>query len=109
MKTKLMIAVEYYNNGCTDPEDDDATTTYEIFDSLEKAKEFINENQKLFHSMWVGDFNKRRIYTETQGRGYGYDLKKRLYTKAQRKGYSYDDLADTFGCSQVICGVLDNL
>ncbi len=63
-KDKLMIAVDYYNTENTDPKDDDATTTYEIFESLEDAWKFAKENEKYFIRMWVADFNLDYIYKE---------------------------------------------
>ena len=83
-----MVAVEYYNTECTDPEDDDATTTYEIFESLEDAWKFANADKKQFHSMWLGDFNPKRIFKEDDG------------------GWSYEDFSDTFEDSYVICSAL---
>jgi len=45
---KLMVAVEYYNTNNTNPKDDDATTTFEIFDSLKEAWKFANSNKDTF-------------------------------------------------------------
>jgi len=59
-----MIGVEYSN------ENEIEHSTYEIFDSLQDAVDFAEQDDIIVKYYFVADFNKDRIYREDGGWNY---------------------------------------
>jgi len=87
MSTKLMIGVEYYNTDNTNPLDEDATTTFNIFESIEDAWTFTKEKNINAISMFIADFNKHCIFKE-------------------EGGWNYDDVSSLFNKKMMLFGEL---